>query len=125
MSTLLHDFANQAKLAAGPYPAAVNDTAGGPAVDLIDADGRCFCIQFIGAVSGTTPSLAGKMQESSDGSTWTDVAGAVFASVAASDHLQVVSFERTKRYVRHHRTVAGTTPSFVLGVLIGEQKKSV
>jgi hypothetical protein len=125
MSTKLNDVADQALLGASVYPATVNDTNTGTAVDLIDADGTCFAVQVIGTVSGTSPSLAGKIQESSDNSTWTDVTNATFSAVTASNSVQTISFERTKRYLRHSRTVSGTSPSFALGVLIGEQKKTL
>jgi hypothetical protein len=125
MSTKLNDLANNAQLGASVYPATVNDTNTGSAVDLVDADGPCFAVQVIGAVGGTTPSLTGKIQESSDNSTWTDVSGATFTAVTASNNVQTITFERTKRYVRHARTVSGTGPTFALGALIGEQKKSV
>ena len=125
MSTKLADVANEALLGASVYPASVNDTNTGTAIDMIDADGRCFAIQVIGAVGGTTPSLTGKIQESSDNSTWTDVSGATFTAVTASSNVQIIVFERTKRYLRHARTVSGTTPTFLLGALIGEQRKTI
>jgi hypothetical protein len=125
MSTALNDLKNQALLGASVYPASVNDTNNGSSIDMIDADGRCFAIQVIGAVGGTSPSLAGKIQESSDNSTWSDVTGATFTAVTASNNVQTIVFDRTKRYLRHFRTVSGTSPTFLLGVLIGEQKKTV
>jgi hypothetical protein len=125
MSTALNDVKNQALLGASVYPSTVNDTNNGSAIDMIDADGRCFAVQAVGAVSGTDPSLAGKIQESADNSTWTDVTDAAFTDVTAASNLQTIVFDRTKRYLRHHRTVAGTSPQFALGVLIGEQKKTV
>lgn len=125
MSTQIHDIKNQAILSASVYPASVNDTTNGTSVDLVDGEGRCFATQVIGVVGGTTPSLTGKVQESSDGSTWTDVTGATFTAVTASSNVQTITFDRTKRYVRHHRTVSGTSPTFLLGVLIGEQRKTI
>src|SRR5262245_42291087 len=125
MSTALNDLKNQALIGVSVYPATVNDTNSGLSVDMIDADGRCFAVQSIGAVSGTSPSQTGKVQESSDNSTWTDVAGAAFAAVTAANNLQTIVFDRTKRYLRHFRTTTGTTPSFFLSVVIGEQKKTV
>jgi hypothetical protein len=125
MSTALHDVKNQALLGASVYPSTVNDTNNGSAIDMQDADGRCFAVQAVGSVTGTGPSLAGKIQESADNSTWTDVSGATFTAVTASNNLQTIAFDRTKRYLRHSRTVAGTSPTFGLGVLIGEQKKTV
>src|SRR5262245_4822583 len=119
MSTKLHDVQNQAQLGVSVYPASVTSTAGGSSVDLINADGRCFAIQVIGAVGGSSPSLAGKIEESDDDSTWSDVSGATFTAVTSSNNVQVISFERTKRYVRHHRTVSGSSPTFLLGAVIG------
>jgi hypothetical protein len=125
MSTALNDVKNQALLGASVFPATVNDTNNGSSIDMIEADGRCFAVQVIGTVGGSSPSLTGKIQESSDNSSWTDVATASFTAVTASSNVQTIVFDRTKRYLRHHRTVAGTTPQFALSVLIGEQRKSV
>jgi hypothetical protein len=89
-------------------------------------DGPCFAIQQVGAVSGTSPTLAGKIQESADGSTgWSDVSGATFATVTASTNNQAITFERTKRYLRYVGTVGGTSPSFAVAVIISQQKKQI
>jgi hypothetical protein len=124
MSTQLHDLAHQATLAHGLSPRTLTTTTNGPAVDLVDADGRCVAVQTVGTVSGTSPTLAGKIQESADGASgWADISGATFTTVTASDNLQSISFDRTLRYVRYVATVGGTTPSFVAGAIVGEQKK--
>jgi hypothetical protein len=127
MSTKIHDFANQSILGTGLAPVAATDTtsATGASVDLIAGDSRCYALQMVGVVSGTTPTLDGKIQESSDGTTWTDIAGATFTQVTASNNIQAITFDRTKRYVRYLGTVGGTTPSFTMAVFLGEQKKSV
>lgn len=125
MSTALNDVKNLALLGAGVYPVVVSDTNTGVSIDLLEADGRCFAVQAVGVVTGTTPSLAGKLQESADNAAWTDVANAAFTPVTAGSNLQTIVFDRTKRYLRHSRTLAGTSPSFALAVLIGEQKKTV
>ena len=125
MSTTLNDVKNQAFLNASIVPSTITISSNGSSVDLINDDGNCFAIQSIGAVSGTTPSLAGKIQESSDGTTWTDISGATFSAVAVSNNLQVITFQRTKRFTRYVGTVTGTTPSFAINALIGEQKKNV
>jgi hypothetical protein len=126
MSTKLSDLPNNAVLAQGLTPRSLTATVTGSAIDLLTGDGRCFAVQMVGTVGGTTPSLAGKIQESADGSTgWTDISGATFTAVGASDTMQSISFDRTLRYVRYVGTVTGTTPTFVAGVLIGEQKKQV
>src|SRR5947208_13799036 len=108
MATALNDVKNQALIGASVYPATVNDTNFGSGIDMIDADGRCFAIQIVGGVTGTTPSMAGKIQESADNTTWTDVTNAAFASVTAANNVQTVVFDRTKRYLRHSRTGGAT-----------------
>jgi hypothetical protein len=126
MSTKLHDFAHQAILGGGLTPRTSTSTVTGSAVDLITGDGRCFAVQQVGAVSGTTPTLAGKIQESADGSTgWADISGATFTTVTATDNVQAITFDRTQRYVRYIGTIAGTTPSFAVAVIVSEQKKQL
>jgi len=126
MSTKLQDVANQAILGAGLAPQTITATINGGAGDMLAGDGLCFAIQQIGTVSGTSPTLAGKIQESADGSTnWTDINGATFTTVTASTNTQAVAFERTKRYLRYVATVGGTSPSFAVAVVISEQKKQV
>ena len=79
-----------------------------------------MCFQY-----GTSPTLAGKIQESADGSTWADVSGATFTTVTANDNVQAITFDRTQRYVRYVGTVAGTSPQVPVAVVISEQKKQV
>src|SRR5207302_5819257 len=100
MSTKLHDLVNQADLKTGASPQTATSTVTGTGVDMINADSRCFAVQHVGAVSGTSPTLDGKIQESdSSGSGYSDVTGATFTQVTASTNLQVITFERTKRYL--------------------------
>lgn len=123
--TYLHDLANAGKLAASSYPAAATTSDAGTAADMIDTENLVSAIQIVGAVSGTTPTLAGKIQESDDNSTFTDIAGVTFTTVTAANNLQIISFQRTKRYVRYYRTLGGTTPSFVIGAMLIAQKKKI
>ena len=125
MSTEIGDFKNSVLTVPAIFPASVADTNVSAVVDMIDGDGRCFALQIVGAVSGVAPTLAGKIQESSDNAVWTDVPNASFTVVSASTNTQVLVFERTKRYLRHNRTVTGTTPTFQICVLIGQQRKSI
>ena len=125
MSTKLQDLANQAILGVGVAPQTATATVTGSGGDLLAGDGRCFAVQQVGTVSGTAPTLDGKIQESSDNSTWTDISGATFTQVTASTNTQAITFDRTKRYVRYLGTIAGTTPSFALAVVISEQKKQL
>jgi hypothetical protein len=125
MSTKLHDVADQMILGDGLAPQTITASINGSSADMINGDGSCFAVQQVGTVSGTSPTLAGKIQESSDGSTWTDVANATFAQVTASSNYQAISFERTKRYLRYVGTVGGTSPSYAIAVVISEQKKQI
>jgi hypothetical protein len=125
MSTLLGDIRNQVLTAASLFPANINDNANGSGIDMIDADDRCFAIQIVGAAGGTSPTLAGRIQESADNTNWSDVPNATFATVTASNNVQVIVFDRTRRYLRYSRTLGGTSPTFFLSTLIGQQRKTV
>jgi hypothetical protein len=125
MSTKLHDVADQAVLGQGLVPQTVTTSTNGTGVDLLAGDGSCFALQLVGAVGGTSPTLAGKIQESPDNATWTDVPNAAFPTVSAANSYQAVSFERTQRYLRYVGTVGGSSPSFAAAVVIGQQKKQV
>src|SRR5262249_34111971 len=98
----------------------------GSAIDMISGDGPCFAIQQIGTVSGTTPTLAGKIQESADGSTrWADISSATFSTVSASTNTHAITLERTKRYLPPVATVAGSSPSFAVAAVVSQQKKQI
>jgi hypothetical protein len=125
MSTQLHDFARQAVLGVGLTPRTATATVTGPIGDLIAGDGRCFAVQQVGALTGSGASIAGKIQESADASTWSDVADAAFTTVTTADNVQAVTFSRTQRYVRYVGTVAGSSPSIPVAVIISEQRKQL
>lgn len=106
-------------------PNAVTATANGTGVDTQGyADG--MVILEVGTVSGTTPSMTVKIQESDDNSTFADITGATFTAVTASNSSQVLRLSELnvtrKRYVRAVATISGTTPSFAFStiVLLGE-----
>jgi len=103
----------------------ITTTTNGPAADLLAGDGPCFAIQQVGNVSGTSPSLTGKIQESDNATSWTDVPGATFAPVITTGNYQAITFTRSKRYVRYVGTVSGTSPSFAVAVVVSQQKKQV
>lgn len=99
-------------------------TVTGQAVDLDRGDGACFAFLEVGAVSGTTPTLDVKVQESdTSGGTYTDIPGAAFTQITAANKSQILDFKRSKRFCRLLATIAGTTPSFALaGQLYGVRK---
>lgn len=123
MSTYLHDMQTNNGLKNSLAPATRTASANGSSGDFIDGEGQCYAVSHVGTVSGTTPTLDAKIQESDDNSTWTDITGATFTQVTASTALQVISFLRTKRYLRGVATIAGTSPSFAHSLLIGQQPK--
>ena len=125
MSTKLNDLANQMILGAGLAPQTITSSTNGSSADMITGDGPCFAIQQVGAVSGTSPTLAGKIQESADGSTWSDISGATFTSVTASTNNQCIAFQRAQRYLRWVGALGGTSPSYAVAVIVSEQKKQI
>lgn len=71
-------------------------------------------IQFdVSNVSGTSPSLTIKLQESADGTTWNDVLSLPAMTAAGSARAY---FQTSKQYVRYTFTVSGTSPSFDIAV---------
>src|SRR6202041_1227207 len=109
-------------------PAAQTTTVTGPAVDFSATDDVVALVQDVGAVTGTTPSLAGKLQESADGSTnWTDCqpGGGSISAVTASGSVQVATYQRSKEFIRYVGTITGTTPSFTMDAIgLGQYKKT-
>lgn len=69
------------------------------------------------AASGTGPTLNASLEESSDGATWTAIAGSSIVQLAAAGNAlahAVVS----KNFVRVTSAVAGTTPSFTYSATV-------
>ena len=91
-------------------------------IDLQNCKRALFLIA-LGAVSGTTLTLDGKLQESTDNSTFTDLSGTgVTITQLTAGGNKVVSVEVrgdqvTKRYVRLAFTIGGTSPSFTMAVV--------
>jgi len=107
-------------------PGAKTTTVTGTGVDMSGTDDVIGLVQTVGTVSGTTPTLDGKLQESSDNSTYTDCVpcDAALVQVVASTSLQVATYQRSKKHVRYVGTITGTTPSFALVAnVFGTKKK--
>ena len=122
MSTHVNDLASAVKVSTALAPVVRTTAVNGSAVDLISADGACFAIQQVGALSGAT--WSGSIQESDNGTSWSGIDGAEFTPVDAANDTQTISFRRTKRYVRYAGAVDGGTPSVAVSALIGEQWKT-
>lgn len=83
-------------------------TAGGWAAQL-----------HVSTVTGTTPSLAMKLQGSPDGTTWTDLPGGAFNAVTASNNgqrLVMPNGTAVPAMIRANYTITGTTPTFLTAV---------
>lgn len=102
-------------------PVTATATATGAAVDTLGYNSAAITLE-VGAVSGTTPTLDVKVQEcDTSGGTYTDITGAAFTQVTASNNSQILRVDglgvgSRKRYIRALGTIAGTTPSFAFGV---------
>jgi hypothetical protein len=123
MSSHINDLHSSAEVQASVYPSTVTATGPGSEVDFATADGPCFAVQMIGDMVDNT-TLDGSIEESAEGTAWSAIPDAAFDQIAEANNVQVISFQRTKRYVRWTATIAGTSPSFDVAILIGEQRKT-
>lgn len=69
----------------------------------------------VSAITGTSPTLVVKMQESSDNSSWTDITGATTATINAAGSA-VFFGQPAKGYVRFVATIGGTGPSVTANI---------
>lgn len=122
MRDLYNNVGVSASIAAQTVTAAVN----GASVDLQGFESATFSLD-LGTFAGTTPTATIKIQESADGTTFTDVAaadllgGALPASFAAADAAKTYKrgYIGDKRYVRAIvSAVTGTGPSLPLSVTV-------
>src|SRR5688572_17932631 len=122
------DLKNELTVTALQVP--VSKTATFTAADDIDLKGyigTVLVLQHVGTVSGTTPTLDGKIQTSTDDSTYADVSSATFTQVTATGSTIgiAVDVRSVNRYLRYVGTIAGTTPNFIVGVTVIGQKALV
>ena len=105
-----------------------NANAAGVSVDLIDDVANIIsAVQIVGGVAGTgTPTLASKMQESTDGTNnWTDITDGAFTNVTTTNQVEIIAIKPTKRYVRSTGTVAGTNPVFETTTIVIAPRRTV
>jgi len=108
-------------------PQVATATVTGTAVDMTDADGPCFGLLVAGAVSGgtTAATLAVKYTEcATAGGTFADIAGAVHATVSASNKSELIRFMRSQRFIKAVGTMAGTAPSIAFTACTFGQRKA-
>lgn len=68
--------------------------------------------QQIFAVTGTTPSMTGKIQDSADNGTFADLAGGAFSAATVAGAQQISGSGTVRQYTREVHTISGTTPNF-------------
>jgi hypothetical protein len=119
VSSLLHDVPTHTAFALALPPQTLTDDATGPAVELPDGDGPAFAvIQLAGLVGNTAVTV--EFEQSANGSSWSFVSADVPTPTAG---VTAVSFTRPARYLRCQVTLAGSSPSADVAVLVGQQKK--
>ena len=106
-------------------------TGAGTTVDLLPALGNyANAVMVVGTVTGTSPTLNVKIQESTDGTTWTDAVDAsgntaAFAQVTTSSNVQVVGWQPRTRYCRSTATTGGTSPVFpTTGTFLAQRRSA-
>lgn len=102
-------------------PQAITATITGAAIDLQQYQGVLKVTLTVGVVSGTAPTLDGKIQTSVDTTSgdFADVTGYTFTEVTASTASIsiLVDTRSVKRYIRFIGTMGGSsTPTFNLAV---------
>jgi hypothetical protein len=99
---------------------ALTATTNSPALRLPAgaSGGHCLVAVHVSAVSGTSPSLTCKLQQSDSASSgFADVTGAAGSAITAAGN-QLFNGHVTKPFVRVVGTVSGTTPSLTTTVTV-------
>jgi len=110
-----HNVYDSVKALYSHRPVTATASANGTGVDTIGYQDAMLTLE-VGTVSGTSPTLAIKLQESDDNSSFSDVTGATLTTVTATGNSQIMRISNLnttrKRYLRAVATIGGTTPSF-------------
>jgi len=102
--------------------AALTATGNSSSLDVKKTDVNGVVVKVVvTAVSGTTPTLDLKVQESDDNSTWKDLV--TFDQITSTGRWSRL-VQSKRRYLRLARTVGGTTPSFTVtaGIASGMER---
>lgn len=122
---ILHDLnALTAKNVVAPAAKTTTFTSG--SINLQQFIETAKLVLEVGTVSGTTPTLDVKVQDSADNSSFADVTGLAFTQVTASTNSQALLLDTRalRQYIQLVCTIGGTTPSFSMcAELVGVVKK--
>lgn len=127
MSTHLNDLASAALVKVAVVPAVITADISTPAIscDMIEGDGNVTCSVILGAINAATGGTI-QVQESTDGSTWTNITAGLLTFVNTDDNtVAMVNFQRTKRYLGATVDLTGT-PAYSAGIAVTftEMKKT-
>lgn len=95
-------------------------TANGTSIDnTVSSSNGAVAILHITAASGTTPSLAAKLQHSTDNSVWSDLI--TFSASATANKERKTVTGTVNRYLRATWTITGTSPSFTFALVVARR----
>lgn len=98
-----------------PDAVAVIVTGNGTGIDLLAAvTGATWVFHaHVITITGTTPTVTLKVQDSTDNVSFADLSGATTTSINAAGAQRITAVGTVRRYVRVVHTITGTTPSVV------------
>ena len=125
MATDINDLKNSVDGGLSLAPAVRTTSANGTAVDLITTDGGGFAVVQTGTLTDASHNISLEEGDKSDGSDAVAITGATQAIAATDDNKQfLISFRRSKRYVRAVTTLVGATTGGIVGVSIYAMRKA-
>lgn len=134
---LPNDYKSTLSIKGLQSPAAITSSGNGTGVDVGDCDQSGTLLLYVGAVSGTSPTLTVKLQESKNNNSadasggaeaYADISGAS-VSLTDADANSVITLRvnnRSRRYVRFVKGSVGgsSTPTFNLSAVFVADKKT-
>jgi hypothetical protein len=110
-------------------PQSLNTTTTGAAVDMAMGEIATNCIIDVGAVTGTTPSISGQIEQSTtsaSGGPWTIIPGINTFNITSSSPNEIILLgQRTYRWARLNITTSsGTSPVVLISATFKAQNKS-
>ena len=105
-----------------PATIAASDTS--ETFDLSAYNGKVVIVQSVPYISGSSETLDGKLQESSDQSTWTGTSDSAFTQVTAAGATQkkFIDPRKNKRYIRWVGTLSASDTAGVGVMFIGQKR---
>lgn len=98
-----------------PDAVAVTATGNGVGIDLIAQQLAATWVfhAHVITITGTTPTVTLKVQDSADNVSFADLAGATTTSISTAGAQRITGIGTVRRYARVVHTITGTTPSVV------------